>query len=66
MTFGSAAEEAATSSAYLLDLYDHAPQLKTLEPDELAGRLDEGHDNIEHAFENIVTDDCRTLFEEIK
>lgn len=66
VTFGSAPDDDSSSSSYLLDLYDIAPVGGQDPFARIDGELIEAHDNVEHAFENIITDKARTLFEEAR
>jgi len=66
VTFGSAPSEAQRVSAYLLDLYDVVPVGKPIDLSLFSKRLDEAHANVEKAFESIITDTSRALFQEVK
>lgn len=50
---------------FLLDLYDQT-NVTTLDLKMIERIVYEGHENVEHAFENIVTDESRLIFKEIK
>jgi len=66
VTFGSAtAPQAGGSTAWLLDLYDIVASAEYPQIDAFEKPLDEAHENIERAFESIITDATRALFGEI-
>jgi len=66
VTFGSAPSETRGESPYLLDLYDVVPLSETIDFDLLSTRIEEAHANVERAFENIITDSAREMFQEIR
>ena len=61
VTFGSAPRDREGTQAFVLDLYDvvRAPDFATV-PE----RIDQAHTHIERAFEAILTDATRALFQE--
>ena len=65
LTFGNAPAEKPGTLALLLDLYDIATLGEGKEED-IEPALNDAHGNVEHAFENTITDAARELFEEIK
>jgi len=64
-TFGNAPAEKEGTLAFLLDLYDivAAPEGKL---DDIEHQVEDAHANVEHAFENTITEAARALFEEVK
>ncbi len=66
VTFGSTGADDPNSSAYLLDLYDICSAGEQLSVDLVNRRTNEAHENVEHAFENIITDKARALFGEVE
>lgn len=65
VTIGSATPEQPEQMAYLLDLYDTVPMDDPVALDIVLRRVNEAHENIEHAFENAITDATRALFDEV-
>ena len=65
LTFGNAPVDKAGTLALLLDLYDIVA-LGEAKGDDIEAPLNEAHGNLNHAFENTITDAARALFEEIK
>jgi uncharacterized protein (TIGR04255 family) len=65
VTFGSAPREKDGTSAFLLDLYNIFVPKRGQDSGAVEKYLDEGHDNLERAFEAIITDATRQIFEEI-
>ena len=65
VTFGSAPSDGESSQALMLDLYDMVTEPGEADVSDLDEHLAEGHDNIERAFESIITDAARELFQEI-
>jgi len=61
VTFGSAPREEEGTQAFVLDLYDLVP---TLHFDAVPVRIEEAHAHIERAFEAIITEATRALFQE--
>lgn len=62
VTFGSAQPEQSGEMAYMLDVYDNLPNLNSSDFTSVAAWLEEAHDNVEHAFESVITDKARQLF----
>lgn len=65
VTFGSAPNDEARSSAFLLDLYDIVELDGSAAFDQVPTLLDEAHANIEKTFENAITAEARRLFREV-
>jgi uncharacterized protein (TIGR04255 family) len=65
VTFGSAPPGKEGDLGLVLDLYDRVVPRREDSFADLARCLDEAHANIERAFEGMITDASRKLFEEI-
>ena len=65
VTLGSAPPQSEGSATLLLDLYDLTELASEGQVGAVERHLDDAHQRIERAFESIITDSTRRLFEEI-
>lgn len=64
ITFASVHSDVSTTSAAMLDLYDIIPATQSMPVGEIDRCISEAHENIGDAFEHIITDKTRALFEQ--
>lgn len=63
VTFGSAPPEEPETTAFLLDFYDVSEPGGEMAPEVVRKEVQAAHDNVIQAFEAILTDQLRRLFE---
>ncbi|MDX1251745.1 MAG: TIGR04255 family protein [Gammaproteobacteria bacterium] len=63
VTFATTPPEKVGESAFLLDVYDIFAPSEPFSLQDITSHLQDGHKNIENAFESSITEKLRTLFE---